>query len=67
MKHNIAVASAGILLAGAALTGCYEPMGVTWYEAGVYQGAADPLVEKLDKPELPKALAARLEAVQTDR
>ena len=67
MKHTIVAAGAGIFLAGTILAGCYEPAGVTWYEAGVYKGAADPLVQKLQRPELPKALAARLEAVQTDR
>ena len=67
MKHTIVAAGAGILLAGTILTGCYEPVGVTWYEAGVYKGAADPLVAKLAQPELPKTLAARLKTVQTDR
>jgi len=67
MKRTIVTLSAGILLAGVALTDCYEPAGVTWYQAGVYKGAADPLVAKLDKPELPQELAARLQQVQTDR
>jgi hypothetical protein len=67
MKHTFAAVIAGAIFAGLALIGCYEPAGVIWYEAGVYKGAADPLAAKLDTPELPQALEARLEAVQTDR
>jgi hypothetical protein len=67
MKHTVISVGAGLVMTVAALTGCYEPAGVTWYEAGVYKGATDPLVVKLAQPELPKTLAARLKTVQTDR
>jgi hypothetical protein len=30
-----------------ALTGCYESVGVTRHEPGVYKGEQDPLVNKL--------------------
>ena len=56
-----------VLLALFGLMGCYEPAGVTWYEAGVYQGAPDPLLKALAREDLQQALEARIRDVQTDR
>ncbi|MBA2490164.1 MAG: hypothetical protein H0V34_00145 [Gammaproteobacteria bacterium] len=52
----------------ATLAGCYEaPTDVTNYEAGVYKGEQDPLLEKQRKAEHLEALAQRFNMVQTDR
>lgn len=39
MKPSIAIVP---LLAVIGLSGCYEPVGVTVYEAGTYKGAHGP-------------------------
>lgn len=64
MRTSIAVV---IGLALSILSGCYEPAGVTWYEAGVYKGAPDPLLKALATEDLQQALEARIRDVQTDR
>ena len=64
MRTSIAVA---IALALTVLSGCYEPAGVTWYEAGVYKGAPDPLLKALATEGLQQTLKARVREVQTDR
>lgn len=67
MKHALVAVSAGIFLTVTVLTGCYEPTAFTWYEAGVYKGAPDPLLEALGREDLQRTLEQRLTAVQTDR
>ena len=54
-------------LAVSSLCGCYESVGVTWYEPGVYKGAPDPLLQRLKGDELNRQLAERIDQVQTDR
>ena len=54
-------------LAVSILCGCYESADVTWIEAGVYKGAHDPLVQRLNGGELDRQLAERINRVQTDR
>lgn len=47
--------------------GCYESVEVTWYEAGAYKGADDPLRDRLAGSELDRRLVERFRQVQTDR
>jgi hypothetical protein len=63
IRFSMAIAA---FLALTCLSGCYEPVGVTWYEAGEYSGAHDPLLDRniADRQE---TLASRFRAVQTDR
>jgi hypothetical protein len=49
------------------LSGCYQSADVTWYEAGVYKGARDPLLGKLKDEALQRQLEDRFRAVQSDR
>ena len=59
---------AGTILAVAALSGCYEPVGgVTVYEPGKYKGAPDPLLKAHAKPESKTVLQERFQLGQTDR
>ena len=67
MKNYFAVAVATAVLTGLALVGCYEPVQLTWYEAGVYKGADDPLLELAKQQDYEQTLSKRLRAVQTDR
>ena len=67
MIKHFAVAIATAQLIVFALVGCYEPVSLTWYEAGVYKGAPDPMLEVDDREDLRQALRDRLRAVQTDR
>jgi hypothetical protein len=67
MKHAVAAIGAGVVFLGVVLTGCYEPTAFTWYEAGVYKGKHDPLLETLAQDDVPQALEQRLRDVQTDR
>ena len=67
MNHTLITFGAGIILAGFVLTGCYEPTAFTWYEAGVYKGAHDPLLERLAQDDFQQTLEERFRAVQTDR
>ena len=66
MKRTIVLAAA-VWLGAFALFGCYEPVGVTLYEAGVYKGADDPLLDKLADGDLPQDLETRVRQVQVDR
>lgn len=48
--------------------GCGSPAdGVTFYEAGVYKGKPDPLVDTLETGDVQEALQRRLDRGQTDR
>lgn len=67
MKAVTIAALAAAVLAVATVAGCYQPSGVTWYEAGVYKGRKDPLTAELARPELRRALEKRVRDVQTDR
>ena len=62
-KHAILA----VLLTLSSLCGCYESVGVTWYEPGVYKGAHDPLLQRLKGDELNRQLTERVNQVQTDR
>ena len=67
MKNYFAVAVATAVLTGLALVGCYEPVQLTWYEAGVYKGADDPLLELAKQQDYEQTFSKRLHAVHTDR
>lgn len=56
-----------VLLAPLALAGCYEDTTPTQYEPGVYKGADDPLLDKLEDEELRNQLDERFERAATDR
>jgi len=60
----MAVGAAAALLV---LSGCYEETTPTSYEPGVYKGASDPLLDKLESEELRNALDARFKRAATDR
>ena len=49
------------------VAGCSNPADVTLYEAGVYKGTSDPLVEKTEQGALQPELRNRLVQGQTDR
>ncbi len=63
-RWAITVAATAALLA---LSGCYEDTTPTQYEPGVYKGASDPLLDKLESEELRNELDARFERAATDR
>jgi len=63
IRYPMAIAA---FLALLCFTGCYEPVGVTWYEAGEYKGAHDPLLDR-STADRHETLASRFRAVQTDR
>lgn len=67
MTPKIAAALAAASLAVLSVFGCYEGVGITWYEAGVYKGADDPLLARMKDRELGRQLADRFRRVQTDR
>lgn len=50
-----------------ALGGCYESVTPTRYEAGVYKGASDPLVGKLEAGDLQGQLRDRFQLAAQDR
>lgn len=62
----------GLITAGSALalalmlSGCYESPDAKFFEAGVYRGAEDPLLEKLEDPEFREQLDRRFDG-QRDR
>lgn len=47
--------------------GCGNPADVTVYEPGEYKGKPDPLLAKLEQPELQQELRDRVRQIQTDR
>jgi hypothetical protein len=49
------------------LAGCYENVTPTRYEPGVYKGATDPLLDKLESGDLRDELDQRFEIAATDR
>jgi len=49
------------------LTACYEDVGVTLHEAGVYKGPIDPLVNASKSKAHKERLRKRFDMVQTDR
>ena len=49
------------------IAGCYQSPDITWYKAGHYKGAHDPLLERLKDGDLQKQLAERVREVQSDR
>ncbi|MFQ5938230.1 MAG: hypothetical protein ACE5LB_17650 [Acidiferrobacterales bacterium] len=49
------------------LSACYESPDVTVYKPGVYKGTRDPLLEKLQSPEMKQQLRERFAQVQPDR
>ena len=61
MPHR-ALSSVAVIAVALTLSGCLESTDVTFFEPGVYQGAADPLIGNSDEA----ALRARF-AGQTDR
>ena len=68
MKRRIASAfAAAAVLTTLSVSGCYQSADITWYDAGVYKGARDPLLDSLKKPELQQQLEDRFREVQTDR
>ncbi len=62
----------GLITAGSSLalalmlSGCYESPDAKFFEAGVYRGAEDPLLEKLEDPEFREQLDRRFDG-QRDR
>lgn len=56
-----------ILASSLLLTACYGDVGVTLYEAGVYKGAVDPLVDASKSQDHKERLRQRFDMVQTDR
>lgn len=66
MNPRRIIASA-FVLTGLSMVGCYESVDVTWYEAGVYKGADDPLLDKLRQSDVHLQLEDRFHRVQTDR
>lgn len=58
-----------LVIAVAALSftaGCYESTDTTEYEPGVYKGAADPLLDKMNGDKMEEQFAQRFQN-QTDR
>ncbi len=49
------------------LGGCYEDIGMTRYEPGVYKGSDDPLTAKLQSGELQQQLTERFDIAARDR
>ncbi len=56
-----------ILVSSLLLTACYDDVGVTLYEPGVYKGAIDPLVNVSKSAAHKERLRKRFNMVQTDR
>lgn len=54
-----------LVVASAALAGCYESSDVTVHEPGQYKGTVDPLLADASARE--EALMKRFELIQTDR
>lgn len=55
------------LMAPLMLGGCYEDVTPTLYEAGVYKGETDPLLDKLGSGDLREQLDQRFRIAATDR
>ncbi|MFK5914503.1 MAG: hypothetical protein QM484_09010 [Woeseiaceae bacterium] len=49
------------------LTACYDDVGVTLHEAGVYNGTIDPLVKTSMQAAHKERLRKRFDMVQIDR
>ena len=66
--RGTAVATLATVIA-IAMAGCYESpsVTVTAHEPGHYKGKADPLLAKLNGPELQKQLRARSEQAGAER
>lgn len=56
-----------VAVAGLLVSGCGKATEVNVYEPGVYKGAHDPLMSKMDNPGFNQALADRFQRGQTDR
>lgn len=67
MRHTFTIAGFSMALMLFGPLGCYESVEVTWYEAGAYKGADDPLRDRLAGSELDRRLVERFRQVQTDR
>ena len=65
MFRRTLTAASAIALA-AALSGCYESTDVTVFDPGVYKGADDPLLAKLEDPAFRQELDRRFDG-QRDR
>lgn len=63
----IARAAATLAVAALALSGCYDDVGVTLHEPGVYKGTPDPLLELQRSASQQERLNERFAQVQTDR
>ena len=59
--------SALVLLGALALAGCYEDTTPVNYEPGVYKGAEDPLLDKLEGEALQAELEQRFQRAARDR
>lgn len=55
------------IVASIALAGCYESTTPTLYDPGVYKGADDPLLDKLESGDLRAELDERFEQAARDR
>lgn len=56
-----------ILASSLLLAACYDEVGVTLYEPGVYKGEIDPLVNLSKSTAHKERLRTRFDMVQTDR
>ena len=56
-----------LLVSSMLLTACYDDVGVTLYEAGVYKGPTDPLIDTSKSKAHQERLRQRFDMVQTDR
>lgn len=56
-----------LLVSSVLLSGCYDDVNVTLYEAGEYKGTIDPLVEASKSTAYKERLRKRFDMVQTDR
>ena len=56
-----------LLASTLALAGCYEDPTPVLYEPGVYKGASDPLLDKLQSEDLQQQLEQRFKLAATDR
>ena len=65
MFRRTTTAVSAVALA-AALSGCYEPTEVTVFDPGVYKGADDPLLARMEDPAFRQALDRRFDG-QRDR
>ncbi|HMA99096.1 MAG TPA: hypothetical protein VKO38_06550 [Wenzhouxiangella sp.] len=57
---------AGMLVLAIGLAGCYESPDATFFEAGEYKGANDPLIAQMEDPEFREQLDRRFNR-QRDR